>query len=79
MTFNSPIVVRQLQALERQLADVPRHHEALCAAWARCDLQGARRATAQAERHVRAMAVTTGQLKACVLPPPEDRAAEWAS
>lgn len=68
MTFNSPIVVRQLQVLERQLADVPQHHEALRAAWARCDLQGARHATAQAERHVRAMAATTGQLKAHVVP-----------
>src|SRR4051794_28908585 len=68
MTFNSPIVVRQLQALESQLADVPRHHEALRAAWARCDLPSAQLATAQAERHVRAMAITTGQLKAHVVP-----------
>ncbi len=68
MTFNSPIVVRQLQTLERQLAEVPRRHEALRTAWARCDPQGARRATVQAEHHVRAMAITTQQLKARVVP-----------
>src|SRR5436190_17657255 len=68
MTFNSPIVVRQLQTLERQLAEVPRCHNALRAAWTRCDPQGARRATVQAEHHVRAMAITTRQLKARVVP-----------
>lgn len=68
MTFNSPIVVRQLQTLERQLAEVPRRHEALRAAWARCDPHGARRATVQAEHHVRAMAITTRQLKVRVVP-----------
>ncbi len=68
MTFNSSIVVRQLQALEHQLAEVPRHHEALRTAWARRDPQAARRATAEAEHHVRAMAITTEQLKAHVVP-----------
>ncbi len=68
MTFNSPIVVHQLQTLERQLAEVPRHHEALRAARAQGDPQGTRRATAQAEHHVLAMAITTRQLKARVVP-----------
>lgn len=68
MTFNSPIVVRQLQTLERQLAEVPRRHEALRAAWAQGDPQCARHATVQAEHHVRAMAITTRQLKARVVP-----------
>jgi hypothetical protein len=68
MTFNSPIVVRQLQTLERQLADAARRHEVRRTAWARCDPQGAHRATVQAEHHVRAMAITTRQLKARVVP-----------
>jgi hypothetical protein len=68
MTFDSPIVVRQLQTLERQLAEVASHREALRAAWARADRQGARHACALAERHVRAMAITTGHLKARVVP-----------
>jgi hypothetical protein len=67
MTFDSPTVVRQLQTLERQLAEVASHREALRAAWARGDRQGARHATALAERHVRAMAITTAQLKARVV------------
>jgi hypothetical protein len=68
MSFNSPIMVRQLQALERQLAEAPRHHDALRAAWTRDDLQGARRATVRAEQHVRTLAITTAQLKARVVP-----------
>lgn len=67
MTFDSPTVVRQLQTLERQLAEVARHRDALRAAWARADRQAARHATALAERHVRAMATTTAQLKARVV------------
>jgi hypothetical protein len=68
MTFNSPIVVRQLQTLERQLAEVPRHHEALRTAWARHDPPAARRATVRAEHHVRALAITTAELKVRVVP-----------
>ena len=68
MTFNSPIVVRHLQILERQLAEAPRRHEALRVARARCDPQGALRATMRAEHHVRAMAITTRELKARVVP-----------
>lgn len=67
MTFESPTVVRQLQTLERQLAEVARHRDALCAALARADRQAVRHATALAERHVRTMATTTAQLKARVV------------
>jgi hypothetical protein len=67
MTFDSPTMVRQLQMLERQLAEVARHRDALRAAWAHADRQAARHATALAERHVRAMATTTAQLKARVV------------
>jgi hypothetical protein len=67
MTVDSPTVVRQLQTLERQLAEVDRHREALRAAWTRSDRQRARHATALAERHVRAMAIATAELKASVV------------
>jgi hypothetical protein len=68
MPFDSLSILSQLQVLERQLAETPRLDQALRAAWAGGDRQAARCATAQAERHVRAMAITTGQLKAHVLP-----------
>lgn len=66
MTIDSLSILRHLQALEHQLAEVPRHDQALRAANARGDRQTAQRVAVQAERHVRAMAVTIGHLKAQV-------------
>lgn len=66
MTLDSLAILSHLQALERQLAEAPRHDQALRAARAG-DRQAAQRAASQAERHVRAMAITVGQLKAEVV------------
>src|SRR5262245_16878129 len=68
MTFDSLSILSHLQALERQLAETPRLDQALRMARAHSDRQAVQRAAAQAERHVRAMAITAGQLKADVLP-----------
>lgn len=68
MTFDSLSILRHLQALERQLVEVPRHDRALRTACAGGDRQAAQRAVARAELHVRAMAITTGHLKAHVVP-----------
>jgi hypothetical protein len=90
MVFDSPTAVQQLQTLERQLAEAPRHDAAVRVPW-RGDRQAARRAIAQAERHVRAMAITTEDLKVHVVcadglgalvadaPARKDRATERAS
>lgn len=81
MTFNSPIVVRQLQTLERQLAEVSQHREALRTAWARHDPQAARRATCVrlSIAITRRIDVEPDQPLVVTPPRPQDRAAEWAS
>lgn len=68
MPFDSPSILQYLQALEHQLAEVPRLDQALRKAGTGGDRQAAQRAAAQAERYVRVMAITTGHLKAHVVP-----------
>lgn len=68
MTFDSLSILSHLQALERHLAETPRLDQALRTARAGGDRHAAQRAAAQAERHVRAMAITAGQLQVDVLP-----------
>jgi hypothetical protein len=67
MTFDSLSILRYLQAMEHLLAEVPRHVRALGTACPGGDRQDVQRAAAQAERHVRAMAITAEHLKAHVL------------
>ena len=67
MTFDSSTLVRQLQALERQIADAAHYHDALRAATASGDWHAARYATERAARHLHTMAITTGHLKADVV------------
>jgi hypothetical protein len=68
MTFDSSTVVRQLQTLERQIADAAHHHDALRAATSRGDRHATRYTSERAERHLRAMASTAAHLKADVVP-----------
>ena len=68
MTVNSLIVIKQLQELEQQVAQATPHAESLRDAWRRQDRQAFLCATLDAERHVCAMAQTTGCLKAQVVP-----------
>lgn len=67
MTFDSLSILRHLQAMEHHLAEVPRHVRALRTACTGGGRQAALRAAAQAERHVRAMAITAEHLKAHVV------------
>ena len=68
MTFNTSALIQQLQQLEQQLADVPRHWDALQKALAGPYLGTALIAKMQAEHHLFAMEVTTGQLRLQVVP-----------
>lgn len=67
MTFDSLSILRHLQAMEHQLAEVPQHVRALRTACTGGDRQAAQCAAAQAERHVRTMAITVEHLKAHVM------------
>lgn len=67
MTSDSTIVVRYLQTLEHQIAEAAHHHDALRAATARGHRDEAQQAGRQAERHLRAMAITTAHLRARVV------------
>lgn len=64
MSLPSASLIQHLQDLEQQIADAPRYREALRASFDRRD----RSALTDAKRHLRAMAVTTGHIKAQVIP-----------
>ena len=68
MTSDSIALVRHLQTLERQIVEAAHHHDALRAATAGSDRGAVQCAGWQAERHLRAMAITTARLKAHVVP-----------
>jgi hypothetical protein len=68
MTLNSPFLIRRLQELEQQIAEVPSHMGPLREAWERQDRPALLCANIDAERHIRAMAITTGHIKAQVVP-----------
>lgn len=67
MTFDTPCLIQQLQELEQQISGVRPHAEALRAAFDRQDLGQTICAKLDAERHLRALALTTECLKARVL------------
>jgi hypothetical protein len=60
-------VVRQLQVLQRQLAAVPRLRDALEEACAGGNRRATQHAAAQADRHIRDMALTTAHLRVHVV------------
>lgn len=67
MTFDSLPILRYLQELEHQLTEARRHDQALRMACTGGDRQAAQHTAAQAEHHVRAMAITAEHLKAHVV------------
>jgi hypothetical protein len=67
MTFDSASLLQQLQELQQQIARAPLYGAALDAA-RNGDVHKARYATIDAQRHVRAMAITTSRIKAQVVP-----------
>jgi hypothetical protein len=68
MTFDSPFLIQRLRDLEQQIVDLPGHAEALGAAIDAHDCLAVIRTKIDTERHLRAMAMTTGHIKAQVLP-----------
>ena len=68
MHCNTSALIQQLQQLEQQLADVPRYRDALQKALEEPYLGTVLCARMQAEHHLFAMEVTTGQLRLQVVP-----------
>jgi hypothetical protein len=68
MSFDSRALLRRLQELQLQIAATPQHGESLRAALDGCDLGEAICATIDAERHVLAMAASTADIQAQVVP-----------
>src|SRR5678815_2365626 len=68
MTFHSPTLMRHLKYLEQQIADAPRYAGLLQAAFDGHDALQALCSQLQAERHLRAMALTALEIKAQVVP-----------
>jgi hypothetical protein len=68
MIFHSPSLIQRLQELQQQVADAPSYGESLRAAWEEHDIRAVVCTTIDAERHFRAMRVTTARIKAQVVP-----------
>jgi len=68
MTFPAHSLIQLLQELARQIAGVPQHAEALRAGFDGGDVRQVICATIDAERHLRALAVSTDRIKAHVIP-----------
>jgi hypothetical protein len=68
MAFDTPSLLRRLHELEREVAESTRQWNSLQTARRDDDRATAMRAADDAERHVRAMAVTTQRIKAQVVP-----------
>jgi hypothetical protein len=68
MIFHSPSLIQRLQELQQQIADAPRYGESLQAAWEKHDVRDVVCTTIDAERHLRAIRVTTAHIKAQVVP-----------
>ncbi|MEO7734515.1 MAG: hypothetical protein ABIY55_26400 [Kofleriaceae bacterium] len=67
MTFDTAFLIQLLQELDQQITDVRPHAEALRAAFDRQDLGQTICAKLDAERHLRALALTTECIKARVI------------
>jgi hypothetical protein len=68
MTFHSPTLIRHLKHLEQQIVDAPRYAALLQAAFDGHDALQTLCGQLQAERHLRAMALTALEIKAQVVP-----------
>jgi len=68
MSFHSPTLIRHLKCLEQQIADAPRYAGVLQAAFDGRDALQNLCSQLQAERHLRAMALTALEIKAQVVP-----------